>query len=73
MLRNSDINLTAAHFLKSDIKNRKVKIADFAEIIGYNEIYCHRMFRGATPVYFDVVVKYCSHFNIPIENVIQSK
>lgn len=73
MLRNSEVNMQAARFLKTDIKKRKVKIADFAKIIGYNEVYCHRIFRGDSPVYFDVVVKYCSYFNIPLEDVIQSK
>lgn len=73
MLRNSEVNMQAARFLKTDIKKRKVKIADFAKIIGYNEVYCHRIFRGDSPVYFDVVIKYCNHFNIPLEDVIQSK
>lgn len=73
MLRNSEINLQAARFLKNDISERGLKKSEFGKIIGYEPNYIKRMLRGDSPVYFDVVVKYCSYFNIPLEDVIQSK
>lgn len=73
MLRDSEINVQAARFLRHDMKERGLKMSELVEIIGYDDNYCKRMFRGKSPVYFDTVVKYCSHFNIPLEDVIQSK
>ena len=73
MLRDSEINIKATKFLENDILKRELKKTEFSKIIGYDLNYTKRMLRGDSPVYFDVVVKYCNHFNIPIEDVIQSK